>query len=120
MRSSKNGQEKGLSPTLSAVQDQITGFFKSSTDAFNGITDASSAEAALPKLRDLNTKLDTVKTAIGALPADSKTQVTAQFGSLLGTLKPTIDKVMAIPGVSDKIKPVVDDMTSKFNSVLGR
>jgi len=106
-------------PSLSAAKDQVSGFFKSTTEAFSNITDASSAENALPQLRDLNTKLDGVSTAVNALPADAKTQVTAQFQSLLATLKPTIEKVMAIPGVSDKIKPVVDQMMGKFNAFAG-
>jgi hypothetical protein len=108
------------SDMLASAKDQISGFFKSSTDAFSGITDAASAEAAIPKLQDLNAKLDSVRTAIGALPADTKAQATSQFTSLFDSIKPTIDKVMAIPGVADKIKPVVDEMMTKFNGIMGR
>jgi hypothetical protein len=106
--------------TFAVAKDQISGFFTSSTEAFNGITDAASAETALPKLRDLNGKLDDVRTAIGAMPADTKAQATSQFTTLFDSLKPKIDKVMAIPGVSEKIKPVVDDMMTKFNGIMGR
>jgi hypothetical protein len=104
---------------IATLKDQTTAFFKSTTDAFNGITDAASAEAALPKLRELSTKLDTMKTAVGALPADAKTTVNSLFETSLASLKPIITKVLAIPGVSEKIKPVVDELLSKINGLAG-
>src|SRR5262249_28033129 len=106
-------------PTLASVKDQLNGFFKSTTETFASITDASSADAALPKLQDLTRKLDGISGAVNALPPDAKAQVTSQFQSLLATLKPKIDQAMAIPGISDRIKPVVDQLLSKFDSLAG-
>jgi hypothetical protein len=104
---------------FSAVKDQLTSFFKSATDTFSHITDPASAEAALPKLRDLNTNLDTIKTAVNSLPSDVKGQATTLLSDSFSKIKPTIDRLISNPGIADKIKPVVDEIVGKINSLTG-
>jgi hypothetical protein len=110
----------GLDQLPANLRDQVSGFFKSSTEAFSGITNAASAEAALPKLRDLNMNLDGLQSAVEALPAESRSAVRSVFETSFDKLKPTIDKVMSMPGVSDKIKPVVDELLKKANTLMGK
>ncbi len=114
------GSEIAGAGKVSAVTDQITSFFSSATDAFSGIADAASAEAALPRLRAMTSQLATLESAINELPQDARIQATSLFGSSFDTLKLAINKAMAIPGVADKIKPVVDDMTATASALLGR
>jgi hypothetical protein len=102
------------------VSTQVSDFFKSTSQTLGTITDASSAEAALPKLRDLSTKFDTIRTATDALPLDARGGITSAVKASQSGLQTTVDKLMAIPGVSDKIKPVVDDLMKKINTFAGQ
>ena len=51
---------------------QVTDFFRAATDTFTGIKDAASAEAAAPQLRELATRLDTLR--VGLEPAPHRRQ----------------------------------------------
>jgi hypothetical protein len=113
MASAREAGEK----QLAGLREQVGSFFTSGTEAFSKITDPASAEAALPQLRDWVGKLDSIKSGIGTLPADAKTQMTSLFQSSWAKLKPTIDRVMSIPGVSEKIKPVVDELVTKATAL---
>jgi hypothetical protein len=95
---------------VAGLTTQVTDFFRSATDVFTDMKDAASAQAAVPKLKDLTVKLDSLRGLIDKLPADAKEKVLTVFRGLSSKLVLLIDKVMATPGVDEKIKPFVDDL----------
>jgi hypothetical protein len=109
-----------IPPAATALRDEVSGWFKSATQTFSGITDAASAEAALPKLRELSTQIQTVETSLRGLPVDARASVTSLFGTSWDTLKPAIDRALAIPGVAERIKPVVDEIATRARSLVGQ
>lgn len=95
----------------------MTGLFGKLTDTFKGITDVPTAEAAVPGLKDLAGILDGYKATADKLPDAGKATVKEMVGTNLGTLQPIIDTVLAIPGVGDILKPIVEPMLKTLSSL---
>jgi hypothetical protein len=106
-----------IAPAVNSATDQVKQLVTNATDALTGITDPASADAALPKLRDLSTKVDGLSTTLGALPAGARKPVNQMLGTGYTRLKELANKAMAIPGVGDKIRPVVEPMLSKLQAL---
>jgi hypothetical protein len=108
--------KKGAEATLG---DDVKNFFSSATETFTGIKDAASAEAALPKLKELDEKVDGMKKAYGLVPEAGKAAIKTLLGDGLTKLKDLVAKITALPGVGEKIKPVVDGLMAKLTSITG-
>lgn len=103
---------------LTAFGGDVSGLFGKLTDSFKGITDVPTAEAAVPGLKDLAGILEGYKATADKLPEAGKTTVKEMVGTNLGILQPIIDTVLAIPGVGDILRPIVEPML-KTLSALG-
>ena len=101
---------------LSAFSGDMTGLFGKLTDSFKGITDVPSAEAAVPGLKDLAGILEGYKATADKLPEAGKATVKEMVGTNLGTLQPIIDTVLAIPGVGDILRPIVEPMLKTLSA----
>jgi hypothetical protein len=99
------------------VGQQITGVFESATATLNGITDAASAEAAVPKLNELNDSLTKLGGLVDQLPAEGKSALAALVSGSLPSLETLIAKVNEIPGAGEVIKPVADSMLGKLRAM---
>ena len=111
-----------ISPSLVTDQvtrltGQVTSFFRSATDTFTDIKDTASAEAAVPKLRELSTTLDTMRVALNQLPSDARAKLVALVQEQGTKLMSTLDAVIAIPAVGDTIKPFVDELRNKLRAM---
>jgi hypothetical protein len=100
-----------------AITQQSSNFLTNATEAFAQIKDAASAEAALPKLKELSANLDTIKTGLSALGADAKTSTAAALKTAADKLTPMFDKALRMPGVKEKIGPVVEDIRKKLADI---
>jgi hypothetical protein len=82
-----------------------------------GISDAASAKAALPAFEKEGQQFDKLRDLAGKLPMDGK----SAFAALVAQLRPSIDelfnKVLAIPGVGDIAKPVIDGLRAKLDAL---
>jgi hypothetical protein len=97
----------------------LTDAFGSVTGILNGITDEASAQAALPQLSELNTKLEGMAGVLDQLPAEAREAVSN--AALEGTtaMQSLLNKVNALPGVEGVIKQIVDTIMAtlaKFTS----
>ena len=99
------------------VGREITGWFENATTTLDGITDAGSAEAALPKLNELNDGLTKLGGLVEQLPAEGKSALAALVSGSLANLEALIAKVSELPGVGDVIKPVADSMLEKLRAM---
>lgn len=102
---------------LTAFGGDVTGLFGKLTDSFKGITDVPSAEAAVPGLKDLAGILEGYKTTADKLPGAGKATVKEMVGTNLGILQPIIDTVLAIPGVGDILRPIVEPMLKTLGAL---
>ena len=102
---------------LTAFGGDVTGLFGKLTDSFKGITDVPSAEAAVPGLKDLAGILEGYKVTADKLPKAGKATVKEMVGTNLGILQPIIDTVLAIPGVGDILRPIVEPMLKTLGAL---
>jgi hypothetical protein len=99
------------------VSTQLTDFFRSTTETFSKVTDPASAEQAMPKLRELNTKLDGIRSMTNNLPPSARSSISSMVTQSMEKLNPTIDKLLATPGVGEKIRPTVQEIRDKLNAL---
>ena len=104
---------------VAVLTGQVTDFFRSATDTFTGIKDTASAEAAIPKIRDLSSRLDSLRGSMDQLPSDARGRIAAQFTDLRAKLTPVFDSVLAMPAVGDRLKPLIEELRTKMNMVAG-
>ncbi|MEI7461358.1 MAG: DUF937 domain-containing protein [Pirellula sp.] len=95
----------------------LSGWFTSLTGSLGGISDAATAEAALPRLKDAATQLESAKSAFDKLPAPGKSSVLSIITSNLGGLRDLIAKVASIPGVGGLVKPVTDSILNTLTAM---
>jgi hypothetical protein len=116
--------QQGATAVQSAVQSvtvggqdigkQVTDSVASLRASLAGITDAATAQAALPKLQDVTTQIDKVGALVGQLSAEQRKTLSGIVSPLMATLNPLFDKVLAIPGVSEVLKPTIDALRTKL------
>jgi hypothetical protein len=97
----------------------LSGWFTSLNDSLGGIKDVATAEAALPKLKDAVSQLDSAKSVFDTLPAAGKSSVLSLVTSKLGSIKDLIAKVASIPGVGDLVKPFTDPILKTLTAMGG-
>jgi hypothetical protein len=108
---------KAAIPDVSKIKTELTDTFSKLTEALTSVKDVPSAEAALPKLQDLEGKLDVAKTTIKDLGTAGKATIGELVKTSMGKLKELVGKVLAIPGVGDKIKSVTDSIMTKLTDL---
>ena len=116
--------EQAVQQGTSAVQSLTAGGIdlgKQVTDSIGnlrstlaGITDEESARAALPKLQAATAQIDKVDGLIGQLSATQRTALAGLVTPAMPALNQLFDKVLAIPGVGDIIKPTIDTLKAKI------
>ncbi|MCF6190422.1 MAG: DUF937 domain-containing protein [Cocleimonas sp.] len=113
------GSEAVNSATTSVIQSnnigkEVTSVFGSLTGSLGSITDAASAKAALPQIGEATDKLGNIAGMLDKLPAAAQAPVKSAIASSITPLKALIDKVGAIPGVGDVIKPAIEGLAAKL------
>jgi Bacterial protein of unknown function (DUF937) len=106
-------------PSLSAVTATLTDSYRGLSDTFSGITDSTSASRAVDRLRSINTNLDGLKASVDRMPAEGKTAVTDFMRNNLGKLEDQYARLLWIPGVADKIKPLGSQALDKMAALGG-
>jgi hypothetical protein len=96
------------------VSKQITDSIAELRSTLGGVTDVTSAQAALPKLRDVTTQVDQVDGLIGRMTPEQRKLLAGIVSPLMPTLNQLFDKVLAIPGVSEILKPTIDILKAKI------
>ena len=96
---------------------EVTSVVEDATAALNGVTDAASAEAALPRLTEIDANLDRLGGLVGQLPAEGKSALAALINGALPELEALVAKVSEIPGVGAVIKPAADALVEKLKAM---
>lgn len=81
------------------------------------VTDEASARAAIPALTEAGNEFDKLSGLTDQLPADAQKTVASAITAAQPTLSQMFNRVLAIPGVGDIVKPVVDQIRSKLDAM---
>jgi Bacterial protein of unknown function (DUF937) len=92
------------------VSDSVAGL----RNTLTGITDVASAQAALPKLQDLSVQIDKVGRVIGQLSPEQQKVVAGMVNPVMPTLNQLFDKLLAIPGVAEILRPTIDSLKGRL------
>jgi Bacterial protein of unknown function (DUF937) len=96
---------------------EVTSVFESATTALKDVTDAASAEAALPRLSEIDANLDRLGGLAGRLPAEGKPALAALISGALPELEALIARVSDLPGVGDIIRPAANGLVEKLKAM---
>ena len=96
------------------IGKQVTDSVNSLRTTLNGVTDAASAQAALPKLREVTAQIDKVDGMIGQLSPEQRRLLAGLVNPVMPTLNQLFDKVLAIPGVAELLQPAIDALKVKL------
>jgi hypothetical protein len=81
------------------------------------ITDASSAQAALPKLREATAQFNEVSNLATKLTPEGKSALAKLIAAAAPAINQMCDKVLATPGVGDIAKPAIDELRGKLDTL---
>ncbi|TWU47717.1 DUF937 domain-containing protein [Rubripirellula reticaptiva] len=98
---------------------KMPAMFKSLGSTFEEITDVESAKAAMPKLETMDKQLDAASSSLAAVPELVRGPIIKTLQDNMPAVESAIEKALAIPGVGDVLKPIVDSMMSKIKPLLG-
>jgi hypothetical protein len=96
---------------------QVTDSISTLRNALAGVTDAASARAALPRLQEVTTQIDRVSSLRGQLSAEQQRSLAGMVNPLMAALNQLFDKVLAIPGVAEVLKPTIDALKAKLTAL---
>lgn len=106
-------------PGLAEQTTKLTDSFGGLKDLLGGITDVDSAKAKLQDLQSADEGLGKITSGLSAAPEGMKSGLIKAAAGLIPGLQEMIDKVMAIPGVSTVLKPVMDSLQEKLGMLAG-
>jgi len=97
--------------------DQSLGDLRSS---LADITDVTSATAAVPKLQAAAAQIDKVGSLAGQLSADQRKVVAGLVAPAMSSINQLFDKVLAIPGVGEVVRPTVETLRTRLADLSGQ
>jgi hypothetical protein len=99
------------------LANQINASVGSISRVLPGITDAASAEAALPKLREAAAQLNEVSSRAGQLSPEAKSTLAKLIVAATPPINQMCDKVLATPGAGAIAKPAIDELRNKLDAL---
>jgi hypothetical protein len=79
---------------------------------------SGAAQAALPKLQEVTAQIDKTGGAVGQLTAEQRKAIAAVINPLMPAVNQVCDKVLAIPGVAEVLKPSVDTLKARLTAFV--
>jgi len=99
------------------LANQINASVGSIRTLLPGITDAASAQAALPKIKEATAQLNEVSSRATQLSPEGKSTLVKLIVAATPTINQMCDKVLATPGAGDIAKPAIDELRGKLDAL---
>jgi Bacterial protein of unknown function (DUF937) len=88
--------------------------------SLQSIVDGGSAQAALPKLEAAKNQIDRISGLSGQLSDDQRKTLAGVISAAMPAINQLTDRVMAMPGVGDVLKPTIGPMKTKLAELSGQ
>lgn len=85
--------------------------------ALPGMTDATAAQAALPKINEAIAQLNDLTARVQKLSPEGRSTFAKMIVLVTPSVREMCDKVLATPGVAPVAKPAIDDLRAKMDSL---
>jgi hypothetical protein len=96
---------------------QINSSINTLKTALPGITDTASAQAALPKINGAVAQLNDINARAAKLSPEARSALAKLITAVRPTINQMCDKVMATPGVGTVVKPAIDDLQARLDTL---
>src|SRR4029079_18453904 len=100
------------------IGKQVTDTLNSLRFILESITDVASAQAPLPRLQELITQLEKLDTIYLQMTGEQRVAIAGLVNPEMPTINQLFDKVLAIAGVAQVLKPTIDVQRPKL-ALLG-
>jgi hypothetical protein len=114
----------GLLSKLTGIKAGDTDIGELATSAVNhlysslmGIKDEASAQASLTNLKQASSEFDQLAGLLSQLSPENRKLLAETFASIKPNLDQLLDKALAIPGIAAIIKPTVDAIRAKLDTL---
>ncbi|MEE9320272.1 MAG: DUF937 domain-containing protein [Granulosicoccus sp.] len=104
--------------SLGAMGRKLGGVFGTTTAVLSGVTDAESAQSALPKLQTAGSDLDEVFAQFELVPESARGALGKVVDNGISRIKPIADTVLTKEGVGDVLTPVIGPMLEKLGKMV--
>ena len=95
----------------------ILSILEETRGAVSSVRDAATAQAAVPRLQDIVGKLDRASVLAGQLGPDSRRALGTYLNSQTSLMKTAASNVLAVPGVGQILKPVLDQVIGRLETL---
>jgi hypothetical protein len=99
------------------LANQVNSSVGSIRTVLPGITDAASAQAALPKLKEATAQLNEVSTRATQLSPEGKSMLIKLVVAATPAINQMCDKVLATPGAGAIAKPAIEELRGKLDAL---
>jgi hypothetical protein len=99
------------------VSGQVTSAINSMKSALQGISDPTSAQAALPRLQQAAAQLDNVSGLAVQLPSSGRNALASRVASEIPALDRDFNTVMARPEIAAVVGPEINGLRTKLNEL---
>jgi hypothetical protein len=96
---------------------QLNSSINTLKSALPGMTDASAAQAALPKINEAIAQLNDLTARVQKLSPEGRSTFAKMIVLVTPSVREMCDKVLATPGVAPVAKPAIDDLRAKMDSL---
>lgn len=112
----------GMAPANLTVEginlaNQINSSVGALKSVLPSITDAASAQAALPKIREATAQLSAVSNLAGKLSPEGKSALAKLIVAATPAINQMCDKVLATPGVGSVAQPAIDELRGRLDTL---
>jgi hypothetical protein len=105
---------------VSQLKQDWSDLFGRAAASIEAISDRASADAALPKLEDVDRQLESAGQDVAVLPGESRTALLAFLQEQVEKLKLEIARVRQLPGLSERVTSLLDKIDRKLDELIGR
>jgi hypothetical protein len=105
----------GMEQSIATVRDDLSGLFESLDTSLTDIQDAASAQRAMPALRQLNTKIDSVNQLVSRLPEASRTLLRPTLEEQVKVATEKANAASSIDGIGSEIKALIHEIVTKIS-----
>src|SRR5215467_2948724 len=116
------GPSQAVQPTAQGVVDgdlqrQITSAFDTLNGTLQGVKDPASAGQGLPRLQQVGSELDRLRTAVDRLPVEARERIAEAIKATASRSRTTLDSVTAMPGMGSDVGPVIAALRTKVDAL---
>jgi len=99
------------------LANQVNSSMSALKSVLPGITDAATAQAALPKLRETTAQLNEIANMATNLNPERKNALAKLIAAAAPAVNQMCDKVLATPGVGDVARPAITELRRKIETM---